>query len=93
MCFPYMEQNAVWDRWTQDFTTDPATSENAHTPPIEGLTCPSDAPETIGEPWLNYVGNAGQGLSDTTRSGDTNGARRQRRVLRQRQEHRYSECS
>jgi len=68
MCFPYMEQTAVWDRWTQDFTTPPDTSENAHTPPIEGLICPSDAPETIGDPWLNYIGNAGQGFSDTTRT-------------------------
>jgi prepilin-type N-terminal cleavage/methylation domain-containing protein/prepilin-type processing-associated H-X9-DG protein len=65
MCFPYMEQTALWDRWSQDFATAPADSVLA--PPIEGLTCPSDAPDTIGEPWLNYIGNAGQGFSDTTR--------------------------
>ncbi len=72
MCFPYMEQTAVWDRWSQDFTTDPANdTNNGLTPPIEGLTCPSDAPDTIGEPWLNYVGNAGQAFSDPDRGSDT----------------------
>jgi prepilin-type N-terminal cleavage/methylation domain-containing protein len=70
MCFPYMEQNAVWDRWTQDFSTAPDATDLALTPPIENLTCPSDAPETIGEPWLNYIGNAGQGFSDDTRDDD-----------------------
>jgi len=68
MCFPYMEQNAVWDRWTAEFTIDPATNRTSLTPSIEGLTCPSDAPETVGEPWLNYIGNAGQGFTDETRA-------------------------
>src|SRR3990170_272867 len=65
MCFPYMEQNAVWDRWTRDFTT-PHTAPEARGfyPAIEFLTCPSDAPDTLTEPWLNYVGNAGQALSE-----------------------------
>ncbi|MGD9637040.1 MAG: DUF1559 domain-containing protein [Pirellulales bacterium] len=69
MCFPYMEQNAVWDRWTSDFTT-PPDNPNARGlyPAIEYLTCPSDAPETLSEPWLSYVGNAGQALSDKTES-------------------------
>jgi prepilin-type N-terminal cleavage/methylation domain-containing protein/prepilin-type processing-associated H-X9-DG protein len=72
MCFPYMEQTAVWDRWSQNFTTLPADDpDNGMTPPIEGLVCPSDAPDTIGEPWLNYIGNAGQGFSDSTRGTDT----------------------
>jgi prepilin-type processing-associated H-X9-DG protein len=62
-----MEQNAVWDRWSQDFVRPPDTSDLGMTPPIEGLVCPSDAPDTIGEPWLNYIGNAGQGFSDSTR--------------------------
>ena len=65
MCFPYMEQTAVWDRWTRDFTTQPNTADaRGFTPPIEYLTCPSDAPDTLTDPWLNYVGNAGQALSD-----------------------------
>src|SRR3990172_1982395 len=72
MCFPYMEETAVWDRWSQNFTTLPADDpDNGMTPPIEGLVCPSDAPDTIGEPWLNYIGNAGQGFSDSTRGTDT----------------------
>jgi prepilin-type N-terminal cleavage/methylation domain-containing protein/prepilin-type processing-associated H-X9-DG protein len=72
MCFPYMEQTAVWDLWSQDFAQNPVPNDLRLTPPIEGLVCPSDVPETIGEPWLNYIGNAGQGFSDSTRdSGDT----------------------
>jgi prepilin-type N-terminal cleavage/methylation domain-containing protein len=65
MCFPYMENTAVWDRWTRDFATAP-TDPNARGlyPAIEYLTCPSDAPDTLTEPWLNYVGNAGQAFSD-----------------------------
>ena len=31
-------------------------------PAIEGLTCPSDPPEIPAEPWLAYVGNAGQAI-------------------------------
>ncbi len=63
MTFPYMEQTALWDQWN-NFNGDPQV------PAIEGLTCPSDPPEIPGEPWLAYVGNAGQAYSDTTRSGD-----------------------
>ncbi len=71
MCFPYMEQNASWDRWTSDFGTPPGDiNARAMTPAIEFLTCPSDAPDTLTEPWLNYVGNAGQafGLGLNVRS-------------------------
>jgi prepilin-type N-terminal cleavage/methylation domain-containing protein/prepilin-type processing-associated H-X9-DG protein len=65
MCFPYMEQNAVWDRWTRDFTTSSSSQDaRGFTPAIEFLTCPSDSPDTLTEPWLNYVANAGQGFSD-----------------------------
>ena len=70
MCFPYMEQTAVWDRWTRDFTTRPhrhRRQARGFYPAIEFLTCPSDAPDTLTEPWLNYVGNAGQALSDNDR--------------------------
>jgi len=70
MCFPYMEQMAAWDRWNQNFTTPPDPSDRGMTPPIEGLICPSDVPDTISEPWLNYVGNAGQAFSDNTRTGN-----------------------
>jgi prepilin-type N-terminal cleavage/methylation domain-containing protein len=67
MCFPFMEQTAIWDRWNQDFTTNPSSLPSQGrelTPAIEGLTCPSDAPETTNDPWSAYVGNAGQAFSD-----------------------------
>jgi prepilin-type N-terminal cleavage/methylation domain-containing protein/prepilin-type processing-associated H-X9-DG protein len=71
MCFPYMEQTAVWDRWTRDFTTDPddnVAQARSFYPSIEFLTCPSDAPDTLTDPWLNYVGNAGWAMSDPARA-------------------------
>ena len=86
MCFPYMEQTAVWDRWTRDFTTDPPTTRSARSlyPSIEFLTCPSDAPDTLTDPWLNYVGNAGQACRIPTHCDiNRNGERRRRSVLRQ----------
>ena len=62
--FPYMEQQALWDVWN-DFSEAPLA------PAIEGLSCPSDAPEIPGQPWLSYVGNAGWAFTDVARSGDT----------------------
>jgi prepilin-type N-terminal cleavage/methylation domain-containing protein/prepilin-type processing-associated H-X9-DG protein len=68
MCFPYMEQNAVWDRWTSDFTTPEANpAAKGFYPAIEYLTCPSNVPDTLTEPWLSYVGNAGQAMTDPLR--------------------------
>jgi prepilin-type N-terminal cleavage/methylation domain-containing protein/prepilin-type processing-associated H-X9-DG protein len=67
MLFPYMEQKQLWDRWNS-FQTN-LTPEDA--PEITLLECPSDAPEAPGQPWLNYVANAGWALNDTTRSGPT----------------------
>jgi prepilin-type N-terminal cleavage/methylation domain-containing protein/prepilin-type processing-associated H-X9-DG protein len=64
MTFPYMEQQALWDDWSTKFGGQPLA------PGIEGLTCPSDPPEIPGEPWSNYVGNAGRGFSDVTRQGE-----------------------
>jgi prepilin-type processing-associated H-X9-DG protein len=61
MTFPYMEQQALWDRWSSDFAVPPTA------PAIEGLTCPSDTPDVQGQPWLAYVGNAGWAFEDTTR--------------------------
>jgi prepilin-type processing-associated H-X9-DG protein len=58
-----MEQNNVWDLWTSNFATQPQEAKNFY-PAIEFLTCPSDAPDTLTEPWLNYVGNAGQAFSE-----------------------------
>jgi len=62
MTFPYIEQPALWDQWSTKF----GTSNPAPAPGIEGLTCPSDAPEIPGQPWCNYVGNAGRGFMDTS---------------------------
>jgi prepilin-type N-terminal cleavage/methylation domain-containing protein/prepilin-type processing-associated H-X9-DG protein len=59
--FPFMEQSALWDRWSTDFATPPPAPE------LEGLACPSDQPEVPGQPWLAYVANAGRALADTTR--------------------------
>ncbi|MEX0611258.1 MAG: DUF1559 domain-containing protein [Pirellulales bacterium] len=58
IAFPYMEQNALWDEWSKDFAQDPTAPE------IEALICPSDPPETPGNPWCSYVGNAGRAFSD-----------------------------
>jgi prepilin-type N-terminal cleavage/methylation domain-containing protein/prepilin-type processing-associated H-X9-DG protein len=65
MLFPFLEQNALWDRWSNDFAQLPSA------PGIEMMTCPSDAPEVPGQPWMNYVGNAGQAFSDSTRTTAT----------------------
>ncbi|MCI0335477.1 MAG: DUF1559 domain-containing protein [Planctomycetes bacterium] len=62
MTFPHIEQPALWDQWSTKFGTPPSA------PGIEMLTCPSDAPDVPGQPWTNYVGNAGQAFIDTTRA-------------------------
>lgn len=66
-CFPYMEEQPLWDAWNTFGTGNPPPA-----PAIGGLTCPTTPPETQGQPWLAYVGNAGWAFSDGTRSGDTN---------------------
>ncbi len=70
MAFPYMEQNALWDEWSQRFV-DGTNPINPQAPAIEGLTCPSNSPEVPGQPWSHYVGNAGQAFSDSTRGTNT----------------------
>ena len=61
--FPYIEQNALWERWSQarvDTDGTPATlSEAREVTEIEILVCPSDPPVTPGAPNLSYVANAG----------------------------------
>lgn len=59
-CFPYMEENALWDKWN-DFSANPPA------PPMANLTCPSSPPEIPGQPWLAYVGNSGWAMEDSTR--------------------------
>ena len=58
-CFPYMDENALWDQWNRFDAPAPA-------PQLAGLVCPSSPPEVPGQPWLTYVGNAGWAFSDTT---------------------------
>jgi prepilin-type N-terminal cleavage/methylation domain-containing protein len=59
--FPYMENTPLWDQWNTFGTVEPQA------PAIEGMTCPSNPPEVPGQPWLAYVGNAGQAFTDATR--------------------------
>lgn len=66
MTFPHIEQPALWDAWSAKFGVDPPA------PGIEGITCPSDAPDVPGQPWTNYVGNAGMAFSDVTRTDPLN---------------------
>ena len=68
MLFPYMENAALWDEWSTKFGQQPSA------PGIDMLTCPSDPPEIPGQPWTNYVGNAGQAFSDSTRTVKTENA-------------------
>jgi prepilin-type processing-associated H-X9-DG protein len=60
MCFPYMEQNTLWDDWSKDFGQDPDAPE------LEVLICPSDDTSEIpGQPANSYVGNAGRAFGDS----------------------------
>jgi len=60
--FPYIEQTALWDRWSQaSFNGSggvPSAGANDMTE-LEMLVCPSDPPVTPGEPNLSYAANAG----------------------------------
>ena len=62
MIFPFMEEPALWDEWSQRFDRVPSS------PSIDGLICPSDPPEIQGQPWLSYVVNVGWAYSDPHRS-------------------------
>jgi prepilin-type N-terminal cleavage/methylation domain-containing protein/prepilin-type processing-associated H-X9-DG protein len=62
MTFPYMEEQALWEQWSQQFDQIPSALS------IDGLICPSDPAETPGQPWLSYVANAGWAHSDPHRS-------------------------
>jgi prepilin-type N-terminal cleavage/methylation domain-containing protein/prepilin-type processing-associated H-X9-DG protein len=63
MAFPYMEQNALWDAWSSDFSA--TFLAKKPWPEIEFLLCPSDPPEILGQPSLNYVANAGMAFDGT----------------------------
>jgi len=56
--FPYMEETALWDSWSNTFGVNPPA------PGIAALTCPSNVAETPDAPTLAYVGNAGWAFRD-----------------------------
>jgi prepilin-type N-terminal cleavage/methylation domain-containing protein len=62
--FPYMEENPLWDTWSNTFGVNPPA------PAIAALNCPSNVAEIPDAPTLAYVGNAGWAFSDTTRGSD-----------------------
>ncbi len=67
MVFPYIERSNEWDIWNS-FDQSLGTSLPAPAAPeIELLECASDAPEIPGNPWNNYVVNAGQMFTDGSR--------------------------
>ena len=54
MTFPQIEQTALWDDWNRA-----GIDGSGLFAPIEILVCPSNPPETIGQPLNSYVANAG----------------------------------
>ena len=69
MAFPYIENGALWDRWTTNWDNGSEVNETFH-PPLEPLICPSDPDETVDNPSTSYVANAGQGFGDPARGVD-----------------------
>ena len=69
MTFPQIEQTALWDDWNRSGPSgfDGLADGNGQFSSIEILVCPSNPPETIGQPLNSYVANAG----NINRSGDT----------------------
>lgn len=65
----YMEQPALFDRWTKNFNVaiDRTAGNSNDGPEIEEFQCPSDPPDAPGAPNLSYSVNAGQAFGDPTR--------------------------
>lgn len=67
MTFPYIEQTALWERWSQALVDTSTTggallsqkANGAEVVELEIFVCPSDPPVTPGAPNLSYVANAG----------------------------------
>ena len=59
--FPYIEQVALWDNWSQGRVdpSDGLDNQQGEIAQIEILVCPSDPAATEGEPLLSYAANAG----------------------------------
>ncbi len=66
MTFPHIEQNALWEDWQRGAAGGPQDGVGLFSS-IEILVCPSDPPETLGQPLTSYVANAG----NINRVGDT----------------------
>ncbi|MCH7753009.1 MAG: DUF1559 domain-containing protein, partial [Planctomycetes bacterium] len=58
MTFPQIEQTVLWDDWNRGGATTGQTG-NGRFVSIEILVCPSNPPETFGQPINSYVANAG----------------------------------
>jgi len=71
MTFPYIDNRAMWDRWSQGFPTGALITE--FFTQIEILGCPSDPPITQGEPNLSYCANAGFIGNSAGRENPANG--------------------
>jgi prepilin-type N-terminal cleavage/methylation domain-containing protein len=61
--FPYIEEQAIYDSWSNTFNANPPATA------IAALTCPSNVAETPDAPVLAYVGNAGWAFSDPSPNG------------------------
>ena len=59
MLFPYIEQPALWDIWSQPDPTVGVVQNGTGVPELEILICPSDPPAFQGQPSLSYGVNAG----------------------------------
>lgn len=75
MAFPYIEQNALWDRWTQSFQSAAPSGTagdviDSDLPELVNFQCPSDAAENVGLPSTSYVGNAGWGFQGRPAADD-----------------------
>ena len=57
MTFPYIDNRALWDRWSLGFSASALVTD--YFAEIEILNCPSDPPVSLGEPNLSYCANAG----------------------------------
>jgi prepilin-type N-terminal cleavage/methylation domain-containing protein len=57
--FPYIEQAALWERWSQDSVVVNNTIDTTSLPQLEILLCPSDPATVSGVPLLSYVANSG----------------------------------
>ncbi len=59
--FPYIEQVALWENWSQGRITpvDGLDNRQGEIAQIEILICPSDPAVTEGQPLLSYAANAG----------------------------------